>query len=92
MAKEANPKFFIYQSHTPTKIEIPIENGNLKSRFFSNGSISPKFLSITQKNPFSGFEGENPYNHLRSFEQLYSTRSYSDPSLDEFRVRLFHSH
>jgi hypothetical protein len=89
MVGEANLEFPIDQSHTPTKIEIPIRNGNLKSWFFSSGSISPKFLSITQKNPFSGFEGENPYNHLRSFEQLCSTHSCSDLSPGEFRVRLF---
>jgi hypothetical protein len=70
-------------------MEIPIGNGNLKPRFFSNGSISPKFHSIAQKNPFSGFEGENPYNHLRSFEQLCSTRSCSDVSPNQFRLRLF---
>jgi hypothetical protein len=70
-------------------MELLIGNGNLKPRFFSNRSISPKFLSITQKNSFLGFEGENPYNHLRSFKQLCSTRSYSDLSSDEFRVRLF---
>jgi hypothetical protein len=57
--------------------------------FFSNGSISPKFLSIAQKNPFSRSERENPYNHLRSFEELCSTRSYSDLTPDEFKVRLF---
>jgi hypothetical protein len=89
MAQEANLEFSIDQPHTSTKMEIPIGIGNLNPRFFSNGSISPKFLSIAQKNPFLGFEGENPYNHLRSFEQLCSTRSYSDPSPDEFRVRLF---
>jgi hypothetical protein len=89
MAREANLEFSIDQSHTPTKMEIPIGNGNLNPRFFSNGSISPKFLSIAQKNPFLGFEGENPYNHLRRFGQLCSTRSYSDLSPDEFRVRLF---
>jgi hypothetical protein len=47
MAEEANLEFSIDQSHTPTKMEIPIRNGNLKSRSFSNGSISLKFLSIT---------------------------------------------
>jgi hypothetical protein len=76
MAKEANLEFPIGQSHTPTKMEIPIGNRNLKPRFFSNGCISPKFHSIAQKNPFSRFDGENPYNHLRSFEQLCSTHSY----------------
>jgi hypothetical protein len=70
-------------------MEIPIGNGNLKPSFFSNRSICPKFLSIAQKNPFLGFEGENPYHHLRSVEQLCTTRSYSDLSPDEFRVRLF---
>jgi hypothetical protein len=38
---------------------------------------------------FSGFKGENPYNQLRSFEQLCSTHSCSDLSPDKFRVRLF---
>jgi hypothetical protein len=89
MVEEANLEFSIDQSHFPTKIEIPIGNGNLNPRFFSNGSISPKFVSITQKIFFSGFEGENPYDHLRSFEQLCSTHSYSDLSPDDFRVRLF---
>jgi hypothetical protein len=89
MAQEANLEFSIDQSYTPTKMEIPIGNGNLHPRFFSNGSIYPKFLSITQKNHFLGFEGENPYDHLRCFEQLCSTRSYSDRPPDEFRARLF---
>jgi hypothetical protein len=89
MAREANLDFSIDQSHFPTKMEIPIGNGNLNPRLFSNGSISPKFLSIAQKNPFSRFEGENPYNHLRSFEKLCSTRSCSNLSHDKFRVRLF---
>jgi hypothetical protein len=87
MAQEANLEFSIDQSHAPTKMEIPIENGNLNPRFFSNGSISPKFLSIAQKNPFLGFEGEKPHNHLTSFVQLCSTRSYSNLSPSEFRVR-----
>jgi hypothetical protein len=75
-----NVEFSIYQSDIPTKTEVPIGDGNLKPRFFFNGSIPPKFLSITQKNPFQGFKGKNPYNHLRSFEQMCSTRSYSDLS------------
>jgi hypothetical protein len=49
MAEEANLEFSIDQSHTPTKMEIPIGNGNVNPTFFSNGSISPKFLSITRK-------------------------------------------
>jgi hypothetical protein len=73
-------------------MKIPIGNGNLNPRFFSDGSISPKFISIVQKNPFLGFTEENPYHHLRSFEQLCSTHSYSNFSPDEFRVRLFHYH
>jgi hypothetical protein len=92
MVGESNLDFSIDQSHTPTKMEIPIGNGNLKSRFFSNGSISPKFLSITQKNLFSGFEGENPYNHLRSFEQLCSTHSYSDLLAANSELDFSHSH
>jgi hypothetical protein len=36
MAREANLESSIDQSHTPTKMEIPIENGKLKLRFFSN--------------------------------------------------------
>jgi hypothetical protein len=92
MAQEANLEFSIDQSYSLPKMKIPIGNGNHNPRYFSSGRISPKFLSITQKNPFLGFEEENPYNHLRSFEQLCSTRSSSNLSPDEFRVRLFHSH
>jgi hypothetical protein len=92
MAKEAILEFSIDQSHTPTKMEISISNGNLKPRFFSNGSISPKSLSIVQKTPFSGYKGENPYNHLRSFEQLCSSHSYSDPSSTNSELDSSHSH
>jgi hypothetical protein len=49
MAQEANLEFSIDQSYTPPKMKIPIGNGNLNPRYFSNGSISSKFLSITQK-------------------------------------------
>jgi hypothetical protein len=89
MAQEDNLEFSFDHSYTPPKMKIPIGNGNLNPRFFSNGSISPKFLSIGQKNPFLGFQGENQYHHLRSIEQLCSTRSYSNLSPDEFRVRHF---
>jgi hypothetical protein len=88
MAQEANLEFSIDQTHAPTKMEIPIGNGNRNPRYVSNGSISPKFFSIDQKNPFLGFEEENQYNHLRSFGQLCSTRSYSNLSPTEFRVVL----
>jgi hypothetical protein len=47
MVREANLEFSIDQSHTPTNMEIPIGKGNFNPRFFSNRSISPKFLSIT---------------------------------------------
>jgi hypothetical protein len=52
MAQEANLEFSIDQSYTLTQMEIPIANGNLNPRFFSNKSISPKLLSIAQKKPF----------------------------------------
>jgi hypothetical protein len=92
MAQEANLEFSIDQSYTPTRMEISIGNGNLNPRFFSNGSISPKFLSITQKNPFLGFEGENLYNHLRSFEQLCSTLSSWIFFLTNLELDFSHSH
>jgi hypothetical protein len=49
MAREANLEFSIDQSHTPTKMEIPIGNGNLMPRFFSNGSISPNSFPSPRK-------------------------------------------
>jgi hypothetical protein len=75
-----NVEFSIYQSDIPTKMEIPIgmEISNQGSSsievFLQNSFLSPR------KNPFQGFKGKNLYNHLRSFEQMCSTRSYSDLS------------
>jgi hypothetical protein len=91
-AREANLVFSIHQSHTPTKMEIPIGNGNLKPRFFSNGSISPKFLSITQKNPFSRLEGENPYNHLGVLSNCFLFVHTPIFLLMNSESDLFHSH
>jgi hypothetical protein len=90
MARESNLEFSIDQSHIPTNMEIPIVN--LKPRFFSNGSTSPKFLSIAQKNPFSGFKGENPYNHLgvlSSFALLVHIPIFLPTNLES---DFFHSH
>jgi hypothetical protein len=39
MAKEAKLEFSFDQFHTPTKMAISVGNGNLKPRFFFNGTI-----------------------------------------------------
>jgi hypothetical protein len=52
MNKEANLEFSIDQSHTTTKMEIPIGNGNIKPRFLYNGSITHyKVFPLLQQFP-----------------------------------------
>nr|CAE01871.2 OSJNBb0028M18.4 [Oryza sativa Japonica Group] len=34
--------------------------------------IRPELISMVRENPFSGFDLENPYHHLRDFEQVCS--------------------
>jgi hypothetical protein len=67
MAQQASLEFSIDQSHTPTKMEIPIGNGNRNPRYFSKGNISPKFLSIAQKISFPRIQRRKSIQSLEKF-------------------------
>ena len=36
----------------------------------SSYELFPSFIAMVQEQTFSGFDYENPYHHLREFEQL----------------------
>jgi hypothetical protein len=38
----------------------------------SSYEFCPSFIAMVRKQTFSGFDYENPYHHLREFEQLYA--------------------
>jgi hypothetical protein len=56
---------------------MKVADGNLEltrpQKSSHNKNIPPRLLLIAQKNPFLGFRSENPYHHLREFEQLCSS-------------------
>ena len=41
----------------------------------SGFELRPGFIAMVQEQSFSGYDHENPYNHLREFEQLCSCLS-----------------
>jgi len=38
--------------------------------------ICPSFIAMVQEQTFSGIDYENPYHHLREFEQLYACLTF----------------
>jgi hypothetical protein len=94
MAKETNFEFPIASStNTPIKSAMTCGDGNFEltqpQKSSHNKNIPPRLLVIAQKNPFPGLESENPYHHLREFEQLCTSHLSIAFTPDEFRTRVF---
>ena len=47
--------------------------------------LRPGFIAMVQAKPFSGFDYENPYYHLREFEQLIVCITIEGVSQDTLR-------
>jgi hypothetical protein len=55
-----------------------------KSITTSGYELFPSFITMVWEQPFSGFNDENPYHHLREFEQLCSCLTISSMAQETF--------
>ena len=65
----------------PPKSEHPI--------LASSYELSPELIALVQKSSFTGLDSENPYHHLREFEQVCSCRAIAGMSHDTLKWKLF---
>ena len=55
----------------------------------SSYELCPNFIAMVWEQTLSGFDYENPYHHLREFEQLYACLTISGMSKDTLWWKLF---
>ena len=55
----------------------------------SSYELRPDLIAMVQKLSFSGLDSENPYHHLREFEQLCSCHTIVSMSHDTLKWKLF---
>ena len=55
----------------------------------SSFQLRPGFIAMVREQSFSGFDGENPYDHLREFERLCSCLSIAGMAQETLRWKLF---
>ena len=65
----------------PPQLEHPI--------LASSYELRPDLIAMVQKLSFSGLDSENPYHHLREFEQVCSCRAIAGMSHDTLKWKLF---
>ena len=51
--------------------------------------LRPGFIAMVREQSFSGLEDENPYTHLREFEQLCSCLNISGMTQETIKWKLF---
>jgi hypothetical protein len=62
---------------------------SLKPITASSFELRPGFIAMVWEQSFSGFDDENPYHHLREFEQLCSCLSIVGMAQETLRWKLF---
>ena len=55
----------------------------------SNFELRPGLIAMVREQTFSGLDYENPYHHLREFEQLCACLTIAGMSQDTLRWKLF---
>ena len=55
----------------------------------SGFELRPGFIAMVREQSFSSFDDENPYHHLREFEQLCSCLSIAGKAQETLRWKLF---
>jgi hypothetical protein len=55
----------------------------------ASGYEDPGFIALVQEHTFSGYDYENPYHHLREFEQLCACLTIASMSHETIRWKLF---
>ena len=78
----------IYQNAVPwsTQLEPPLSSQPIFSNCYE---LRPSFITKVQEHIFSGDEKENPYIHLREFEQVCSCLHISGMSQETLKWKLF---
>jgi hypothetical protein len=61
------------RTHLPPDMSESEEQSSLGPIPLSSYLIHPLLMRLVQENSFSGMSHENPYDHVRDFEQLCST-------------------
>jgi len=54
----------------------------------SSFELRPGFIAMVREQSFSGFDDENPYDHLREFEQLCSCLSIAGMAQETLRWKV----
>ena len=78
----------IYQLSAP-KGEFLEPRQSSKPIIASSYELRPSFIAMVQEQTFSGFDYENPYHHLREFEQLCACLTILSISQETLRWKLF---
>ena len=78
----------IYQYAAPwsMRLEPPLSSQPI---FSDSYELRPSFITKVQEHIFSGDEKENPYIHLREFEQVCSCLHISSMSQETLKWKLF---
>jgi hypothetical protein len=80
------PLFYLSLSSILLFLEPPQSS---KPIVASGYELHPGFIAMVREQPFSGFDDENPYHHLREFERLCSCLTISGMAQDTLRWKLF---
>jgi hypothetical protein len=80
----------------PSVQQLPTPKGefceppSLAAPILSSGyTISPDYIDMVQEHPFSGWDKENPYHHLRELEQVYWCPKISGMRHEALKWKLF---
>jgi hypothetical protein len=78
----------LYQYGAPTDLSLkPAESSKL---ILSSGyELSPELIAMIKDQSFSGEVNENPYSHLREFEQICVCLHIEGMSYETLRWKLF---
>ena len=88
--------FYLFSMEQPTMQNLFAPKGEFVEPSQSSKPITASsyelrtgFIAMVREQTFSGFDYENPYHHLREFEQLCACLTISGMSQDTLRWKLF---
>jgi hypothetical protein len=84
--------FYSFPKEQPTIQNLSAPKGefveppqSLKPIIASSYELCPGFIDMVWEQTFLGLDYENPYHHLREFEQLYASLTISGMSQETLR-------
>ena len=85
-ATTEQPSIRDFSAPTGKFLEQPLSEHPILS---SGYELRPDLIAMVQELSFFGLDSENPYYHLREFEQVCSCRAIAGMSRDTLRWKLF---